>query len=133
MSRYQETHQFADDPFDVLKICLNRDRETLYARIDGRVGQMMEDGLIDEVKHLLEMGYSEKHRAMQALGYRPALDFLAGRINADEMIDALKRDTRHYAKRQLTWFRKDREMLWHSPEDIDALAQRIGRFLETSD
>lgn len=132
MSRYQETHAFADDPFDVLKICLNRDRETLYVRIDRRVAQMMEDGLIDEVKYLLEMGYSKKHRPMQALGYRHALDFLAGRADLDEMIDTLKRDTRHYAKRQLTWFRKDREMLWHSPEDIDAVAERIGRFLEAS-
>jgi tRNA dimethylallyltransferase len=132
MSRYQDTHQFADDPFDVLKICLNRDREALYARIDGRVGQMMEDGLIDEVKHLLEMGYSEKYRPMQALGYRHVLDFLAGRTDSDEMIDTLKRDTRHYAKRQLTWFRKDKEMHWLSPDDIEAAAERIGRFLETS-
>jgi tRNA dimethylallyltransferase len=132
MSRYQETHAFADDPFDVLKICLNRDRETLYARIDHRVAQMMEEGLIGEVKNLLEMGYSEKHRPMQALGYRHVLDFLAGRTDFDEMIDTLKRDTRHYAKRQLTWFRKDREMLWHSPEDMDAVAERIRRFLEAS-
>jgi tRNA dimethylallyltransferase len=132
MSRYQESHRFADEPFDALKICLNRDREILYERIDRRVGQMMEDGLIDEVKHLLEMGYSEKHRPMQALGYRHALDFLAGRTDADGMIDTLKRDTRHYAKRQLTWFRKDNQMHWHSPDDIDAVAGRIGRFLEAS-
>ena len=132
MSRYQENHAFADDPFDVLKICLNRNRETLYARIDHRVAQMMEEGLIAEVKNLLEMGYSEKHRPMQALGYRHVLDFLAGRTDRDEMIDTLKRDTRHYAKRQLTWFRKDKQMHWHFPDDMNAVEERIGRFLEAS-
>jgi tRNA dimethylallyltransferase len=130
MSRYQDSHRFADEPFNVLKIGLNRDREILYKRIDCRVEQMMKDGLIEEVRHLLEMGYSEKHRSMQALGYRHVLDLLAGRTPHEEMIEHLKRDTRHYAKRQLTWFRKDKEMHWHSPEDIKAVAERIGRFLE---
>ena len=132
LSRYQDSHQFADDPFDGLTICLNRDREILYERIDRRVEQMMEDGLVDEVKHLLEMGYSEKHRPMQALGYRHALDFLAGRTPYEEMVDTLKRDTRHYAKRQLTWFRKDKKIHWHSPDDIEAVAERIGRFLKAA-
>lgn len=130
MSRYQDAHGFGGDPFDVLKICLNLDRKILYERIDDRVAQMIEEGLIDEVKTLLSMGYPKETRSMQALGYRHVLDYLAGRVNHEEMVDTLKRDTRHYAKRQLTWFRKDREMSWYSPDDVDQVEERIRRFLK---
>ncbi len=130
MSRYQDAHGFGDDLFNVLKICLNLDREILYKRIDERVKQMIEEGLIDEVKKLLSMGYTKETRSMQALGYRHVLAYLAGRTDFDEMVDTLRRDTRHYAKRQLTWFRKDREIKWYSPDDVDQVGERIRLFLK---
>ncbi len=106
MSQYQQRHGFKESPFDVVKICLFNDRETLYDRINRRVDQMVGDGLLEEVKKLLEMGYSEKLRPMQAIGYRHITDYINGRMAWDETIELLKRDTRRFAKRQLTWFRR---------------------------
>ncbi len=131
MSQYQQRHGFKESPFDVVKICLFNDRETLYDRINRRVDQMVGDGLLEEVKKLLEMGYSEKLRPMQAIGYRHITDYINGRMAWDETIELLKRDTRRFAKRQLTWFRKDSEMIWKSPEDMGGVMEMVRRFLET--
>jgi len=132
MSALQEDHGFKQSPFDVLKICLNDDREVLYERIDRRVDKMMADGLVDEVKTLLAMGYSENLRSMQAIGYRHMTDFLSGRAGWEETIDLLKRDTRRFAKRQLTWFKKETDTIWACPEKISALSEMIRGFLLNS-
>jgi len=129
MSEFQQAHGFIESPYNMLKICLFRDRELLYDRINHRVDQMVSDGLLEEVKKLLEMGYSKDLRPMQAIGYRHMVDFIDGRTAWDATIELLKRDTRRFAKRQLTWFRKDKEMVWKSPEDIDGVRGMVRKFL----
>ena len=86
-------------------------REILYDRINKRVDIMIENGLIDEVKKLIEK-YKEFSTAMQAIGYKEVVEYLNGDLTKDEMIDKIKKETRHYAKRQLTWFRKNKETIW---------------------
>jgi len=101
-------------PFDVVKIGLNLDREILYQRIDQRVDDMIAQGLIDEAERL----FAHRHLpALQTVGYQEIFGHLEGKYDRDEAIRLLKRNTRHYAKRQLTWFRKDSSIQWFSPED----------------
>jgi len=129
MSYFQQAHGFKESPFDVLKICLFDDREILYDRINRRVDRMVSDGLLEEVKKLLDMGYTEKLRPMQAIGYRHMTDFISGRMPWDETIELLKRDTRRFAKRQLTWFKKDKEIIWKSAGDVDEIMELVRTFL----
>jgi tRNA dimethylallyltransferase len=131
MSEFQKAHGFADSPYEVLKIGLFMPRDQLYERIDQRVDQMIEDDLLNEVKNLLEMGYSEELRPMQALGYRHMADYLKGRMPWDETVDLLKRDTRRYAKRQLTWFQNDPDVIWRSPDTHEEIRELIRRFLHS--
>ena len=88
------------------------DREKLYRNIDARVDLMMRQGLLDEVRHLKEMGYTKADNAMQGLGYKELLDYLDGVCTLDEAVSIIKRDTRHFAKRQLTWFRREKDVTW---------------------
>jgi len=99
-------------PYNTLRFGLSFPRPTLYKRIEQRVDCMIERGLVDEVKDLLERGYSEGLNSMQGLGYKQVVLFLKGRISLDEAINLIKRDTRRFAKRQLTWFRKDNRIKW---------------------
>ena len=87
-------------------------RELLYSRIEQRVDQMIEQGLVEEVKALQAMGCTRDMVSMQGLGYKEILDYLNGQLTLDEAIYVLKRDTRHFAKRQLTWFRRERDVRW---------------------
>lgn len=110
-------------PFKVIKIGLNRDREELYQRIDQRMDKMIEVGLIEEVKNL----YLHKERnALQTVGYTEVFDFLDGKYGQEEMLRLLKRNSRRYAKRQLTWFSKDKEFSWFHPSD----ERKIMEFIE---
>jgi tRNA dimethylallyltransferase len=108
----QASHAFADRPFATLKIGLSPDRDELFRRIDQRVELMLEAGLIDETRHLLGRGYSPRLKAMQTIGYRECIQHLHGEITLDEARFSIQRATRHYAKRQLTWFRKDDSIIW---------------------
>ena len=129
MTEFQQAHGFKETPFDVLKICLSLERDALYERINRRVDRMVAEGLLDEVKNLLERGFGENLRPMQAIGYRHMVDYIKGHSDWDETIFTLKRDTRRYAKRQLTWFRKDKEMIWKAPEDVDDIKASVRKFL----
>ena len=91
---------------------LNDERGRLYERIDARVDQMMEEGLLQEVERLKEEGLRRGMVSMQGLGYKELLSFLDGECSLDEAVRILKRDTRHFAKRQLTWFRRERDVVW---------------------
>jgi tRNA dimethylallyltransferase len=91
---------------------------------------MIDAGLLDEVKALLQKGYSADLKSMQSIGYRHMADYINGKSTWDETVTLLKRDTRRFAKRQLTWFRKDEEMIWKSPEDEDEIMGIVRRFLE---
>ena len=107
--------------FNPIILGLTWDRRTLYKRIELRVDHMIELGLIDEVKKLLDMGYSKNLVSMQGLGYKEIVKYLQGEYDLEEAIEVLKRDTRHFAKRQLTWFRKNQEIKWFEMEEYQSL------------
>jgi len=130
ISDHHGTHRFQDGPFRVLKIGLNLDREILYNRIDSRVDAMIEAGLIEEVKGLLGKGYLPGLKSMQSIGYRHMVDFIENRMSCDEALRTLRRDTRRYAKRQLTWFNADPEIVWFNPEQLDDIGRKIKNFLK---
>ncbi len=122
-------HDFGDRPFRALKICPQLDRDLLYKRIDERSANMVRSGLLEETRQLLDRGFSRELPAMNSIGYRHAIRFLNNEATLEETIFELQRDTRRYAKRQLTWFRSDPEMVWISPEDIDFITYKIGEFI----
>ncbi len=122
-------HNFGDRPFRALKVCLQVDRELLYKRIDQRCVNMIRSGLLEESRELLNKGFSRELPAMNSIGYRHAIRFLNNETTLEETIFQLQRDTRRYAKRQLTWFRADPEMVWISPEHIDVIKNRIEAFI----
>jgi tRNA dimethylallyltransferase len=130
ISEYHRAHKFMDMPFNVLKIGLNMNRERLYERINRRVDGMIDAGLLDEVKGLLNMGYAADLKSMQSIGYRHMVDFIQNRSSWGEAIRTLKRDTRRYAKRQLTWFKADSEIKWSEPDQIKDIRQMIKKFLQ---
>jgi tRNA dimethylallyltransferase len=114
------TSEKKERPFRTIKIGLNRDREELYQRIDQRMDKMMQEGLIKEAENLYQY---KKLNALQTVGYTEVFDFLDGKYDLEEMIRLLKRNSRRYAKRQLTWFMKDKEMIWfHPSEEVNILA-----------
>jgi tRNA dimethylallyltransferase len=124
-----QTHRFAASPYHALKIGLNLPRETLYQRINLRVDQMITEGFLEEVKGLLASGYTPLLKSMQALGYRHLSAYLHHKITWEEALRTLKRDTRHYAKRQLTWFRSDPDIHWFEPSQQKEIASTIKEFL----
>ena len=122
-------HNFKDRPFQALKICLKIERERLYKKINERSVSMIKSGLLEETQGLLKKGYSRELRAMNSLGYRHAIGYLMNELTLEETILKLQRDTRRYAKRQLTWFGGDPEMVWAEPEDIDFIKGKIEEFI----
>jgi tRNA dimethylallyltransferase len=125
ISFYREQHRFGERPYLTLKVGLEVNREKLYHRVEKRVDQMLENGFLQEVKGLMEMGYGTELKPMQSLGYKQLVQFLLKEIGWDEAVRRIKRDTRHYAKRQLTWFKAEPEVHWW-----DESADRQNIFLE---
>ncbi len=107
ISDHNREQSLKPSPYDHLYAVLTLPRETLYERIDMRVDQMLENGLVDEVRSLIDCGVPRNSTAMQALGYKEIIPYLYGEYELDEAIRILKRDTRHFAKRQLTWFKRE--------------------------
>ena len=105
---------------------INYDREVLYDRINRRVDIMIEQGLVEEVKALIKMGCARENTSMQGIGYKEVFDYIDGRLSLSEMADEIKQATRRYAKRQLTWFKRN-DMVWLKPDeiDVDALVKEI--------
>jgi tRNA dimethylallyltransferase len=126
-------HGFKNKTFRAFKICLQIEREALYHRINERSLSMVENGLIKETQGLIEEGYSPELKSMKSLGYRHAVRHLQGLLDLDPMIEELQRDTRRYAKRQLTWFRADPEMIWVAPEAREFLIREIHAFIHRQD
>ena len=116
ISRWQKEHGFKETDFRMLKIGLNRERKELYDLINRRADQMIAGGLVEEVKGLIEKGYGLDLPALHSVGYRQVGLYLQGQLGLDEALALIKRDTRHLAKRQLTWFRADKEIRWFHPE-----------------
>lgn len=130
LSDVQQQHRFAEQPFSVLMIGLNRDRAQLYRRIDERVEAMFARGVVEETEQLLAKGYRRESGAMKGLGYQQVAGYLAGDYDRAEALRLLKRDTRHFAKRQLTWFRKEPGLRWWSLDERDRPEDVAGRLLE---
>ena len=114
ISFYREQHRFGERPYLTLKIGLELNRGMLYRRIEERVDQMLENGFLQEVERLMGMGYGPELKPMQSLGYKQMVQFLMKEIGWDEAVRQMKRDTRRYAKRQLTWFKGDAEVHWRN-------------------
>lgn len=112
ISEHNEQERAKDSPYDFCYFVLNDDREKLYERINLRIDQMIEEGLVTEVKFLKDKGYTRDMVSMQGLGYKEILDYLNDECTLEDAIYILKRDTRHFAKRQLTWFRRERDVIW---------------------
>lgn len=113
-------------PYDAIYFCIDWDREVLYERINKRVDIMVEDGLVDEVKALLEKGYDKNSTAMQGIGYKEFYGYLEGNKTLEETLEEIKMNSRRYAKRQLTWFRRNKSIHWLTPGgDILGQATRI--------
>lgn len=103
--------------YDVVYFCIDWDREVLYERINKRVDIMVEDGLVDEVKNLLKKGYDKNSTAMQGIGYKEFYGYLDGIKTLEETLEEIKQGSRRYAKRQLTWFRRNKSIHWITPSD----------------
>ncbi len=112
ISEHNEQERAKASPYDFCYFVLNDDRENLYERINLRIDKMLEEGLIEEVQSLKDKGYTRDMVSMQGLGYKEILDYLNGECTLEEAVYILKRDTRHFAKRQLTWFRRERDVIW---------------------
>lgn len=138
-----EVYQLTGQPFSALQtksqhtyqlavVGLYLEREQLYQRINLRVEQMLAGGLIKEVTLLRNKGYNLNHNSMQALGYKQVFSYLGGFLSEEEMIDEIKQETRRYAKRQLTWFRKDPRIYWINPGEYsnDDLLEKISSYIE---
>ncbi len=136
LSDFQNEHAFQDRPYRFRLLFLVRSRAELYARIEQRIDQMLIDGLEAEVKTLMDRGYRPELIAMQGLGYKQFMEHFLGKMPREETITLLKRDTRRYAKRQFTWFRREPEACWvditgvTQPEEI---ADRIKKNIEIPD
>jgi tRNA dimethylallyltransferase len=115
-------------PFETVQFGLQWERKALYHRIERRVEEMIENGLIEEVRGLLVKGYSRGANALNTVGYKEVFDFIEGKISKEEMIRLIKQNTRHFAKRQLTWFRADKRIKWIPVNDEtnwNAIAEQI--------
>ena len=129
ISRHNEEQKERTSPYNLAYFVLNAPRELLYERIDRRVDEMIEEGLVDEVKKLKEMGYRRGMVSMQGLGYKEILAYLEGEYSLEEAVRVLKRDTRHFAKRQLTWFRREPDVIWTQKDEFAFNDERILEFM----
>ena len=125
ISDHNEEERQKESPYNFAYYVLNMDRATLYDRIDLRVDKMIEAGLEEEVKQLKAMGCTRDMVSMQGLGYKEILDYLNGELSLEEAVYILKRDTRHFAKRQLTWFKREKDVTWVTQENFGFDREKI--------
>ena len=133
MSEHNKNFRREIDKYNLSMICLNMDREKLYDRINKRVDMMIEDGLIDEVKNILHRGYSGNLVSLKGIGYKEIIMYLEGHISLDAAIDKIKQGSRNYAKRQLTWFRRDHRIQWMNVDEFsnfNELSQYIYEYVK---
>lgn len=119
ISEHNEQERHKESPYDFAYFVLNDERDRLYQRINQRVDVMIEQGLVEEVQKLKNMGCHKKMVSMQGLGYKEILAYLEGECTLEEAIYRIKRDTRHFAKRQLTWFRRERDVIWVNKQEFE--------------
>ncbi len=125
ISEHNEEEQQKESPYNFAYVVLTDDRQNLYDRIEKRVDLMIKNGLVDEVVRLKEMGYHRDMVSMQGLGYKEIFDYLDGKCTLEEAVYIIKRETRHFAKRQLTWFRRERDVIWIDKKEYSYKEDRI--------
>lgn len=129
ISIHNEEQKCRSSPYQFCYFVLNNDRTQLYDKINHRVDTMIEKGLVDEVKSLMDRGYTKDLVSMQGLGYKEIIPYLDGECSLDEAIYILKRDTRHFAKRQITWFKREKDAVWidkdNYKEEADILSDML--------
>lgn len=129
ISQHNEEQKQNETPYNLAYFVLNAPRELLYERIDRRVDEMMENGLVKEVQKLKDMGCRREMTSMQGLGYKEILSFLEGEVPLEEAVRILKRDTRHFAKRQLTWFRRESDVIWVDKDKFSFDEEKILEYM----
>lgn len=129
ISRHNETEREKPPAYNSCYFVLNDERKRLYAGIDRRVDEMLAQGLVEEVRRLRDMGCRREMVSMQGLGYKEILAWLDGETTYDQAVEILKRDTRHFAKRQLTWFRREKECLWVNKYEFGCDEDKMLRFM----
>lgn len=132
ISDHNKKEREKQSPYNFAYFVLNDIRENLYSRIDKRVDLMVEKGLVDEVKRLKDMGYTPDMVSMQGLGYKEILWYLDNRCTLNEAVETIKQETRHFAKRQLTWFRREKEVVWIDKDKFDYDNNRILDFISNT-
>ena len=131
LSRWQKEHSFKEDPFEVLKIGLARERAELYDRINRRSERMIQDGLLEEVQGLVARGFRLNLKPLRSVGYRQMAAVIEGQMALAEALEEMKRETRRLAKRQLTWFRGDEAIRWYYPEkQREEIFHTVSEFLQ---
>ncbi|NPA25633.1 MAG: tRNA (adenosine(37)-N6)-dimethylallyltransferase MiaA [Deltaproteobacteria bacterium] len=129
ISWFQQRHRFQRPRYSFLHLYLEMDRDELYRRINLRVERMIEQGLVDEVREILARGFSPELKPLRSIGYRQIIAYLEGRCSLDEAVHDIKQATRRYAKRQLTWFRHDRDAVGVVATDVEGLTKLIEDFM----
>lgn len=129
ISEHNEEQRQNESPYDFSYFVLNDHRELLYERIDKRVDEMVVEGLIEEVRKLKSMGYDRSFVSMQGLGYKEIFSFWEGEISLEEAIYIIKRDTRHFAKRQITWFKREKDVIWVNKPEFEYNNSKILDFM----
>ncbi len=130
ISEHNREQRQNDSPYNFAYFVLNDDRERIYERINVRVDLMMAQGLVEEVRALRESGCRKEMVSMQGLGYKELLSYLDGETSMEDAVYLIKRDTRHFAKRQLTWFRREKEVIWVDKTVFDHDSQKILNFMQ---
>lgn len=130
ISEHNEAESQKESPYNFEYFVLNDDRQKLYDRIDRRIDIMLEYGLLDEVRSLVDEGYSRDLVSMQGLGYKEMIDYIQERYTLDEAVYTLKRDTRHFAKRQVTWFKREKQVTWVNKNEFDSEADILSFMIE---
>jgi tRNA dimethylallyltransferase len=129
MSHLQSLHEFGERDSEYIKIGIAVERGELRGRIDARVDKMMDEGLVEEVKKLRLMGYGPELKPMQSIGYKEINRCLDGEIGLEEAVGLIKRDTKRFAKRQMTWLRRDKEINWFElPRDFEKVLDTARAF-----
>lgn len=127
ISEHNETEKQKTSPYNFAYFVLTDNRKHLYERIEKRVDMMIKNGLVEEVQKLKDMGYHREMVSMQGLGYKEILDYLDGKMTLEEAVSLIKKETRHFAKRQLTWFRRERDVIWFDKEKYEYNEEHILR------
>lgn len=130
ISSHNQIQKQKTSPYNFAYFVLNRNRDTIYRRINSRVDVMIDSGLIDEVSSLINRGLNENLVSMQGLGYKEIIQYIKGEISKEEAIERIKKNTRHFAKRQLTWFKRERDVCWIDYENFNTFDDMLDKMID---